>query len=689
MGRRRINTQGKPSLLRRLRRLVIGGARNPSERGVFHKLSLIAFLAWVGLGADGLSSSCYGPAEAFVELRDYTYLGLFVALGTAITVFVISAGYSQIIELFPAGGGGYLVASKLLSPTMGMVSGCALLIDYVLTISVSVASGTDALFSFLPPGWHSQKLVFASAGVATLTLMNMRGVKESIVPLVPIFLIFVLTHVFAILYAAFTHLPNLAHITSQTASQVRQAHSELGLAGMLILLVRAYSMGAGTYTGIEAVSNGLPMLREPRVQTGKRTMAYMAISLAFTAMGLMIAYTLFQVSAPADKSKTLNAVLFESMTSQWGVPGTAFVLVTLVSEAAILFVAAQTGFLGGPRVIANMALDRWFPTRFAMLSDRLVTQNGVLLMGGTALLTMLLTRGDVRLLVVLYSINVFITFVLSQLGMVRHWWNNRHTAGRWRHGLVINGLGLGLTFTILVCVVVVKFHQGGWATLLVTGGLVALALLIKRHYNYTALLLRRLDNLVLATELPKPQAATPQTSPASPAQAETDSQGRAAVLLVNGFNGLGLHALFSVIRLFGNVFDKFVFVGVGVMDAGNFKGAEEVDHLREHIGKEVNRYVEFMRRQGYYAEGFSTVGTDTVTELDRLAPQIIERFPRAVFFGGQLVFPEETFFVRLLHNYIVFAVQRRFYLEGIPFVILPVRVTAEAPKEPGKKQRSP
>src|SRR3989344_6040909 len=141
------------SLLKKIRTTFIGEAKNPQDRSVFHRLSLIAFFAWVGLGADGLSSSCYGPEQAFLALQQYPSLSIFVALATAVTVFVISASYMQIIELFPSGGGGYLVASKLISPSVGMVAGCALLIDYVLTIAISIASGADALFSFLPLEW--------------------------------------------------------------------------------------------------------------------------------------------------------------------------------------------------------------------------------------------------------------------------------------------------------------------------------------------------------------------------------------------------------------------------------------------------------------------------------------------------------------------------------------------------------
>lgn len=660
----------KPGFIKRLQEIVLGGKHNIEDTSLFHKLTLIAFFAWIGLGADGLSSSCYGPEEAFNALGGHASLSVFVALMSGITVLVIAASYSQIIELFPTGGGGYLVASKLLSPKAGMVSGCALLIDYVLTITISVASGADALFSFLP-AWLHYKLMFAIFGVLLLTVMNMRGVKESVLPLVPIFLTFVFTHAFIIAYAWIAKAGNIGEVVRTTGVEVARSHAELGTVGVAILLLRAYSMGAGTYTGIEAVSNGLPILREPKVVTGKRTMRYMAISLAITVMGLIISYLLYRVGP--QEGKTLNAVLFETMTTGWGDSGRAFVLVTLLSEAALLFVAAQTGFLDGPRVLSNMALDRWFPTKFAMLSDRLVTQKGILMMGGAALLTMVLTNGSVKYLVVLYSINVFITFFLSQLGMVRHWWLVRGKEAHWEKKLFINGIGMVLTFFILVSVTVLKFDEGGWITLLLTGSLIVIALLTRRHYHNTYNMLHRLDDLVKVAEASCP--IKPERSGGGKEDTvKYDPRDKTAILLVNGFNGLGLHTLFSIIRLFGGTFKNFVFMQVGIVDAGNFKGAEEVSHMKVKVQEDLDRYVRYMRCHGYYAAGYSSFGTDVVEEVERLTPQILDRFPNAVLFGGQLVFPTTSFLSGVFHNYTIFAIQRRFYNQGVPVVVLPIRV---------------
>jgi len=648
---------------------LIGKSRDLSDRNVFHKLSLIAFFAWVGLGADGLSSSCYGPEETFKALNGHIYLSLIVAAAAVVTVFVISASYSQIIELFPSGGGGYLVASKLLSPTLGVVSGSALLIDYVLTITISVASGADALFSLMPAGALHYKLLFEAVGVGMLTLLNLRGAKEAVLPWVPIFITFVVTHAFAISYTVWTHLANLPEVWQHASADFAASHHSLGWLGMALLVLRAYSMGAGTYTGIEAVSNGLPILREPRVQTGKRTMRYMAISLSLTVAGLLLGYLLFRVTP--QEGKTLNAVLFERLTATWPHGGAfSFILVTLAAEAALLFVAAQTGFLDGPRVLSNMALDRWFPSRFATLSDRFVTHNGIVMMGGFALLLMLATRGSVDLLVVLYSINVFITFTLSQLGMVRHWWQERRNVARWKAKLVINGVGTALTAFILITLSALKFFEGGWITLLVTALLVAAAFLIKRHYNQTSQDLRRLDELVGAAELGKPSQSAAETTPAL----VLDPKAKTAVVLVNGFNGLGLHTLFGVLRMFPGLFKNFVFVQVGVVDAGNFKGAAEVDNLKRHIEEGNQRYVTYMRSHGVYAEAVAAIGIDVVQKASELAPTILERFPNGIFFGGQLVFRQETFLTRILHNYAVFALQRRFYQQGLPLLILPIRV---------------
>jgi amino acid transporter len=654
-----------------LKNLFIGKARDIGDQSIFHKMSLIAVLAWVGLGADGLSSSCYGPELTRFALMSHPALTLFVALACVATIGIICVSYSQIIELFPGGGGGYLVASKLLSPKAGVVSGCALLVDYVLTIALSIASGADALFSVLPHSWLPWKLTVALSATLVLTVLNLRGVKESVMVWAPIFFVFLATHGFAILYGFFAHLGSVPEIYHATVNDVTAAHHELGWWKIGALLLTAYSLGAGSYTGIEAVSNGLPILREPRVATGKRTMLYMGVSLAFMVGGLLMMYQLYHIAPNKDSDPTANFLLFSEMTKAWpGWLSGAFVWVSMFSAAALLFIAAQTGFLDGPRVLANMALDRWFPTRFATLSDRFVAQNGIILMGGAALILIWASGSSVAWLVVLYSINVFVTFSLSQLGMVVHWKNEHADEPKWKRKLAINLLGFVLTATILVSLSVIKFNEGGWITVLVTGALIAIAFLIKRHYNNAREELGRLDELTAAFRTAPPELADGSV----PAPPTCDLKGKTAVVFVNGFNGLGVHTVLGIQQMFPSLFKNFVFAEIGVVDAGNFKGSEEIGNLQSAVARETEHYATYMRAHGIYAESVYQIGTEIVSAATVLAKQLRLKYPNAIFFGGQLVFKKETYFTRLLHNFAVFVLQREFFKQGMPFFVLPIRV---------------
>jgi amino acid transporter len=654
---------------RSLTNVIIGPPRDVRDPHIFHNLSLVAFLAWVGLGSDGLSSSCYGPEEAFLALGPHQYLAVFLALLMALTVFIISASYAQTIDQFPTGGGGYLVATKLLGEYPGLVSGCALIVDYVLTVAISIASGADAIFSFLPVAWLPYKFWLALAVVILMVALNLRGVKESVMVLLPIFIAFVLLHVGMVGYAFLSRAAELPVIAHDAMKQAHEGFSTLGVIGLAIIFFKAYSMGAGTYTGIEAVSNGLPILREPRTVTGKRTMLYMALSLAFIAGGILVAYLLAGVEPVAGK--TLNAVLFERLSVNWTVAGfnvsTLIVTFTLLTEGALLFVAAQTGFVGGPQVLATMAVDRWVPRRFSNLSERLVTQDGVLAMGLAAVLVLIGTHARVQLLVILYAINVFVTFTLSQLGMSVHWWTERHTEPLWVRRLMVNGIGCVFTALILMLTVTLKFDEGGWVTVGITGGVIALCYLVRRHYRFVTKAIEQLE----ADVLPEIFAASVKQPAARDPKAPT------AVLLVNGFNGLGLATLTKIPRLFDGQFPNIVFVSVGEVDSALLKGPEEVRQLEQQITDDMLEYCRLASDLGFYAELRTSLGPDVVTELQRLCLEVAREFPNSVFFAGQLVFNEELdgFFSRFLHNHTAFEILKWLQLRGLSLVILPVRVS--------------
>jgi len=648
------------SLPQRVKRLIFGAPRDLGDRQISHRISVVAFLAWVGLGADGLSSSAYGPEEAFRTLGEHTYLAVPLALLMMTTVFVISYAYSRIIEHFPHGGGGYVVATALLGKRAGIVSGAALLVDYVLTITVSIAAAGDALFSFVPPAWHGYKLGAEIVLIAGLTTINIRGLKESILALMPVFLLFLVTHAILIAGGVLTHSGSLPGMAHQLHSEFRMGLSTLGMGGMLLLFMHAYSLGGGTYTGIEAVSNGLSIMREPRIQTARRTMTYMAASLAFTAAGLVLCYLLCHVRV--ETGKTMNAVLAERVAGSLSL-GTVFVILTLVSEGALLIVGAQAGFVDGPRVLANMALDNWAPRRFASLSERLTTRDGIILMGSAALAALLYTRGDVRHIVVMYSINVFLTFSMTELSMCRFWIQGRKRHLDWKRKISIHMTGLVMCSTILGVTIFEKFLEGGWITLAVTGMVLALCFFVRRHYEQVGRQLKRLDR-DLVRESPTATREAPPLDPKAPT---------AAVLVAN-YDGLGIHAVMNIPRSFPGAFKNFVFLSVGVVDSSDFRGEFALESVRQRRDEIGAKYVALANSLGFPAKFRYLIGTDVVDEAVNLCLRTAEEFPLVTFFAGKIVFERERWLEPLLHNQTAFAIQRRIQWTGKTMVILPVRV---------------
>lgn len=697
---------------KKIRAVLFGAPRDVHSEKTFHTISLVAMLAWVGLGADGLSSSSYGPDAAFREImtpeHDYASLAVFLALGTAVTVFIISYAYTRIIEHFPAGGGGYVVATKLLGPRFGVVSGSALLVDYVLTITTSIAAGGEAIFYLVPRAWFGHaatvlspedigtwldpvqrtKVTIEIGAIGVLMILNIRGIKESVWAVTPIFAAFVLTHAVLLVVAIGGHVGDFGVVAHETVQNLHSTTRSLGAFGALALTVRAYSLGGGTYTGIEAVSNGVPIMREPKVRTAKRTMVLMAVSLSITAGGIILAYLLVHVAPDfSDSTKPMNAILLDRVAGAWHIEGWDagywFVLVALLSEAGLLFVAAQTGFVDGPRVMANMAVDSWLPHRFAALSERLSMQNGVMLMGGTSIAALIYTHGNVEKLVVMYSINVFVTFSLSNLGMARFWVQHRKEHADWYRHLPVHVIGLALCVTILVVTSIVKFAVGGWLTIVVTGLLVAVCLWIRRHYNRVVAAIRHLDveladPLPQAATFPKPSVANLEEAAAS---SRIDRRHPVAVLFVGGYGGLGRHALLTLLRMFPGHFKGIVFCSVAVIDSGVFKGIDEVHALEERTQKALDKYVEYAAWLGLPAESTFSTGIEVAVEAEKIATEVIQKYPKGLFVAGQLIFEEDTFVTRMLHNETAFMIQRRLQHAGVPMIVLPVRLNlAEGPR---------
>jgi hypothetical protein len=491
--------------------------------------------------------------------------------------------------------------------------------------------------------------------------------KEAIKFLLPIFVGFVIVHVFLIIYGIYAHSGRIPSLIPETVNETVSLSREIGWTGVLAALMLAYSRGGGTYTGLEAVSNNVNTLAEPRVRTGKWTMFYMATSLALTAGGILLLYLLWE-SKPVE-GRTLNAVAFQAIIDnlQLGSPllSQSALFVVLALEAGLLFVAANTGFLGGPAVLSNMAADSWVPRQFRQLSSRLVTQNGMVLMGLAALAILLWSKGDVSLLVVLYSINVFLTFSISLYGLCVYWWRNRKPLTHWRRRMLLTVSGLIVTSSILLVLLVEKFGEGGWVTVLITGMVIGVCLLIRGHYDEVREQLRKIDELFVTTPTWDDKAPAPQIDPAQPT----------AVFLVGKNLGVGMHTLLWVQRLFPNHYKNFIFLAAGEVDTQCYTGKDTLEALKVKIANSLKYYIGFCHSHGLAAAAYQAFGCDPVDELTQLTEKVAQQYPNCVFFASKLIFLHDNFLTRWLHNQTARTMQNRLHLRGMQMVILPMKVS--------------
>ncbi len=638
--------------------------RDPMKSETWRHAALVAVLAWAGVGADSLSSANYGPEEAYKAMAGHEPLVLWLALITAATVVIISLAYVQIISLFPNGGGGYQAATRLVHPIAGLVSGSALVVDYSLTIAISVAAASDALLSLGSPDLVWLKPWLLAGGVCLLLGLNLRGVREAITILAPVFFLFLLTHILLIaggLVARADHLVEGVVVAERTAERVI---GQDGLWALLAILGAAYASGAGTYTGIEALSNNSHTLKPPRAKTGARAMALIAVTLAIVAGGIMLLYTVW-LPTPVE-GKTLNAVVFGDTlatlfpNSPWFQQ--AAMTVAMTSAALLLLVASNSGFLGGPAVLASMAIDKWAPHGFAHLSSRLVAQNGVLFMGIAAGAILLVTGGVVHSLVILYSINVFLTFTLSLTGLVRHGIKHRGQSKGWRTRLSIAILALLVAAAILVTLFVAKFFQGAWVAVLLTALIASCGYWVRDHYRrFDASMEKTFDDLLMR--------------PASNIELQKNAPMKRPVgIVTGGHGGAGLHALMHAQRLFRGQFDSVIIISAGEVDAEAYGGHEVLERLKRDVGERCGRIVAWCRDHGLPAKVYTGFSTDAVETLEGLCLKVLANHPNTVFVATRAITRPHGWASTLMHGGTALSLQRRLHAHDAPLIVLPMRV---------------
>jgi amino acid transporter len=652
--------------MERLKRILFGKSLDPLSKSSHKSLVLTALLAWVGLGADGLSSSCYGPQEAFLALQGHTELALFLALAIGITVFLIALSYNQVIELFPMGGGGYKVASTLLGETSGLITGSALIMDYTLTIVISVTTGIDALFSLLPSGWEQHKIMVDAFAIILLIILNLRGMKESIKVLLPIFIAFVIVHILLIGYGVFAHADQFGSIMTQTVHNTHALAASSGLFFVVALFMHAYAMGGGTYTGLEAVSNNVNTLAQPRVRTGKLTMFYMAISLSVMAAGIMLIYMLWHVTS--DGNKTLNAIVFAKILGEMPMAHGILIL-TLCLEAGLLFMSANTGFLGGPAVLANMAVDEWLPHRFRFLSNRLVKQNGILLYGIASLIILFVSDGNVTYLVVLYSLNVFLAFTISLFGLVKHWWQELKEGEKVWQKFFLAAFAAIVCFTVLMLIFINRFFSGGWFALFCLVFVTVICALIRKHYKRVNAMLNSVDELLIK---PISVENTPLV--------EFDGNKPTAVIMIGKHSGVAMHTLIWSLTTFADYFKNVVFMSIGEIDVERFGVALKLNELKQSIENNITYFTEFAQQQGLAVRSYVDYSTNPVDKMDEIANTHLQDIHNPIFFAGSLVWGKDTWYAQYLHNETAFAMQKRLHNSNRQMIIVPMKVDIETQK---------
>jgi len=487
----------------RMMRVLFG---NPLATSVHLEHRLPIYLALPVFASDAISSVAYGPQEILLVLASTAiaagskisasgYL-LPISLAIAVLMLIVAFSYRRAVHLYPTSGGSYTVAKSNLGAMTGLVAAAALLIDYIMTVAVSISSGVDALTSayvHLKP----YNVLLALLLVAFITLVNLRGTKESgwwfALPLYS----FVTMLTLLILTTLFHYYTGQVHPLPLPENPVEP--SQFHLLGLFVIL-HAFANGCCSMTGVEAVSNGVSAFQPPEPRNAARTLAIMVAVLVFTFLGVSFAAHIYHV-VPADPDRGGVTVLAQLAEVSFG--RNLLFYLTQYTTLAILLVAANTSFADFPRLIAFVARDNYAPKTFVTQGDRLVYSRGIIMLAFISCVLIWIFKANVSALIGLYAVGVFLCFTLSQLGMVRklQLMRDKH----WVQGALINFIGAIVTGVVTVVVLATKFKDGAWIVAVLIPVIIAICSLIKRHYDW-------FDNIMTV----HPNDFNPLSEPAEP-----------------------------------------------------------------------------------------------------------------------------------------------------------------------------
>jgi amino acid transporter len=458
-------------LVHRLKRLLVGTPL-PTAQARHERLGKATALAV--FASDALSSVAYASEEILLVLvlAGSAALSYSMPIGFAIAVLIaiVVSSYRQTILAYPQGGGAYIVSKDNLGTLPGLVAAAALLIDYVLTVAVSVAAGIAAVTSAVPP-LFPYRVWLCVLGVGGVAIANLRGIRESgKIFAAP-------TYLFVVSLFGLVAYGGLGAIFDFIGEAPYPPHPR-GLEGVgLFLILRAFAAGCAALTGVEAVSDGVPAFRAPEARNARIVLTWLGVILVALFLGITFLSNDFGIRPLADET-----VISQLARHVFGT-GIAYYEIQFVTML-ILLLAANTSFADFPRLAFFLARDRYIPRQFGTQGDRLVFSNGIVILGSLAALLLVIFGGDTHALIPLYAVGVFISFTLSQSSMVRRWYRRRDNGWWWRASL--NGVGAAVTGLVMVTIAVTKFSHGAWIVLLLIPTLVALFLAIHRHYEDVA-----------------------------------------------------------------------------------------------------------------------------------------------------------------------------------------------------------
>ncbi|ACG72276.1 amino acid permease-associated region [Anaeromyxobacter sp. K] len=657
--------------MRRLRHAVLGTDPDLSDPRVLDRVTVGVLAAWIAMGGDLLGSCVYGPDVLGRASGGHRGVLVVAGLATLATLAVLALAYTRMVVHFPHGGGGYTAARHAAGERTALVSGVALVLDAGFNVAVSVVTCVEAAAAVLPAGWAAMRLPAALALVALLAIVNLRGVKESVALLAPILLAFVGSHLLVLGAALAQRAGAIPDAVAAVPGDLSRLAADRGAVGALGTLVRAYAMGGAIYTGLEAVSNGVPILREPKVRSARRTMLLLAGVPALLITVILAGYLAYDVRP--SPGVPMNAALFERAAAQLvggGLAGRLAVAVPLLAEAALLVMAAQTGFVDGPRILGALATDRYMPRRLSRLNGRLAPAAGILVVATVALAATALTGAALEPLIAVFVTSVFVTFSISQWAMLRHALRRRLLHAPWRADAALHALALTLCAVILAGTAA-RWRAGAAVTLLLVAAAVALALAIRRRY----------DAVARAAEAAAGQASPPVVP--EERQAEVVGAGTliardapVAVLVLGDRVALARVGLAWLARLTAGL-GGVILAGATLLDAEAVQGEEHLRARERERRRQLEGLAEQVRRSGLPVAIALRRGADALETTASLVTDLMRRRPAQSMVVGFRSTPDGAAVDPLLRDEdLSVRLQARLQRAGIPMIVLSVPLEA-------------